>query len=138
MSGTKVLVRRRALRGQPPIEVRHLNMPRSRVSCEALSPGQLARRWGLAVDRVRRLIESGRLPGAFRVPAAGRYGEAIRIPLASVVQAEQEWAIDLTGELALHPKPRRRRGNSPPTLKHFPELATRPEPDAASHGGVQY
>ena len=68
-------------------------MPRSRVSCEALSPGQLARRWGLAVDRVRRLIESGRLPGAFKVPAAGRYGEAIRIPLASIVQAEQEWAI---------------------------------------------
>ena len=113
-------------------------MPRARISCEALSPGQLARRWGLAVDRVRRLIESGRLPGAFKVPAAGRYGEAIRIPLASIVQAEQEWAIGPTGDSTPHPKPRRRRGNSPPTLKHFPELAIRPVPDAASHGGAQY
>jgi hypothetical protein len=109
-------------------------MPRPQMQLGALSPGQLAKRWGLAVDRVRRLIEIGRLPGAFKVPAAGRYGETIRIPMASVVQAEQEWAIDPTGDSTRHSKPRRRRGNSPPTLTHFPELATRPAPDVACHG----
>ncbi len=34
-------------------------MPRPQTQLDALSPGQLAKRWGLAVDRVRRLIESG-------------------------------------------------------------------------------
>lgn len=68
-------------------------MPRSRIQCEALTPGQLARRWGLAVDRVRQLIETGRLPGAFKVPAAGRYGEVVKIPLATVIHAEKDWAI---------------------------------------------
>jgi hypothetical protein len=109
-------------------------MPRPRTQPEVLSPGQLAKRWGLGVDRVRRLVENGQLPGAFKVPAAGRYGEAIRIPLAAVVQAEQDWAIppELGGQL-----PRKRRGrlgNSPPTLQHFPELTTHPEPGAACHG----
>jgi len=67
-------------------------MPRPRIQCEALSPGQLARRSGLGVDRVQRLIESGKLPGAFRLPAASRYGEAVRVPMAAVVQMEQEWS----------------------------------------------
>jgi hypothetical protein len=39
------------------------------------------------------LIQTGRLPGAFKVPSAGQYGEAVRIPLAAVLQAEEEWAI---------------------------------------------
>jgi hypothetical protein len=112
-------------------------MPRPRAQPEALSPGQLARRWGLAVNRVRQLIETGCLPGAFKVPSAGRYGEAVRIPLASIVQAEQEWAIDQTGSSTFYPKPRKRRGSMPPVLKHFPELATPPEPDAASRGDAQ-
>ena len=37
-------------------------MPRPQTQLDALSPGQLAKRWGLAVDRVRRLIESGPIP----------------------------------------------------------------------------
>jgi hypothetical protein len=68
-------------------------MPRPKTKLEVLTPGQLARRWGLGIDRVRRLIQTGRLPGAFKVPSAGRYGETVRIPLAAVLQAEKEWAI---------------------------------------------
>lgn len=45
----------------------------------ALSVGQLARRWGVGAERIRRLVESGMLPGSFKVPSAGRYGEAVRI-----------------------------------------------------------
>lgn len=112
-------------------------MPRPQVQLDALTPGQLAKRWGIGVDRARRLVENGLIPAAFRIPSVGRYGETIKIPLASIVQAEQEWAIDPTGGATSHPKPRRRRGNSPPTLEHFPELAIRPAPDAVSHGGVQ-
>ena len=74
-------------------------MPRPQTQPDALSPGQLARRWGLAVDRVRRLIESGHVPGAFKIPAAGRYGETIRIPLAAVLQAVREWAISPAGRV---------------------------------------
>ncbi len=36
-------------------------MPRQRTQLDALSVGQLAERWGLAVERVRRLIESGQI-----------------------------------------------------------------------------
>jgi hypothetical protein len=72
-------------------------MSRPRIQTESLSPGQSARRWGLAADRVCRLVEGRQLPGAFRVPAVGRYGEAIRIPMAAVLQAEEEWAVVPTG-----------------------------------------
>ena len=47
-------------------------MARSATQRGALSVGQLARRWGLGADRVRRLVESGLLPGAFKVPSAGK------------------------------------------------------------------
>jgi hypothetical protein len=112
-------------------------MPRRPSTLEALSPGQLARRWGLGVDRVRQLVVSGHLPGAFKVPAAGRYGEALRVPLAAILKAEQDWSIVPVG-IGMLPKRRGRRNGSPPMLKHFPELATRPEPDAESRGGDQY
>ena len=68
-------------------------MPRPQTQLEALTPGQLAKRWGIGVDRVRRLVDSGQIPGAFRIPGVGRYGEAIKIPLAAVIEREQEWAI---------------------------------------------
>jgi hypothetical protein len=95
-------------------------MARPQTQLEALSPGQLAKRWGLGVDRVRQLVTSGHIPGAFRIPAAGRYGETIKIPLAAVLEREQEWAIaSKDGE------PRRKRRQQPdgsPALRHFPEL----------------
>jgi hypothetical protein len=109
-------------------------MPRPRTQLDALSPGQLARRWGLSVDRVRRLIEGGKLPGSFKVPAAGRYGEAVRVPLAVVLQAEQDWAIAPVDGKQLG-KPRKQHGSHPP-LKHFPELRhVSPGPDAESPSG---
>ena len=70
-------------------------MPRPRIQCEALTPGQLARRWGLGVDRVRDLIQTGKLAGAFQVPSSSRYGNAVRIPLVAVLQAEKEWGVNM-------------------------------------------
>jgi len=113
-------------------------MPRPQTQVETLTPGQLAKRWGVSVARIRSLVESGNIPGAFRIPSVGRYGETIKIPLASVLQVEQQWAIDPETIGRSKPDGRRRRNGSPPTLKHFPELATNPEPDAAFRGGVLY
>jgi len=92
----------------------------------SLSVGQLARRWGLGVERVKRLVESGSLPGSFRVPSVGKYGEAIRIPLSTVIQAEQEWAIPEPrhGPTDTLPRGGRRRGHR--SLTHFPELNREP------------
>jgi len=89
------------------------------------------------VGRVRKLIESGKLPGAFKVPAAGRYAEAVRVPLAAVLQAEEKWA--LAPQLDGHPQRRRRgrRDGLPPTLRHFPELNDPPVPNVGCDGGVQ-
>lgn len=104
-------------------------MPRPQTQLEALTPGQLAKRWGISLDRARRLAESGQIPGAFRIPSVGRYGETIKIPLAAVLEREQEWAIVPKGGEPRR-KPRQRHGGSPP-LKHFPELRpASPEPDA--------
>ena len=88
----------------------------------SLSVGQLARRWGLGVDRVRRLVESGLLPGSFKVPSAGKYGEAIRIPLSTVLQAEQDWALPDHHKQRTNGPPRRPRHGGPLKLAHFPEL----------------
>lgn len=68
-------------------------MPRPQTQLEALTPGQLAKRWGISADRARSLAESGQIPGAFRIPSVGRYGETIKIPLAAVLETEREWAI---------------------------------------------
>ena len=103
-------------------------MPRFPAQLEALSIGQLAKRWGVSADRVRGLVETGQLPGAFKVPSVGRYGEAIKVPLATVMQAEQDWAIAPTGATSSRQKASRRRGTSSTVLRHFPELASNPEP----------
>ena len=95
---------------------------------DVLSVGQLARRWGLGVDRVRRLIESGLLPGAFRVPLSGKYGEAIRFPLSTVPKAEEQWAIPKDSQNRAGTPPRRLRRGGVPELTHFPELTR-------EHGG---
>ena len=97
-------------------------MPRQRTRPETLTPGQLAKRWGVSVDRFRGLLECGEITGAFRIPSAGRYGEAIKIPLASVLEVEKRWAIGSPDVPSAPKKPRRRLGSSPPRLKHFPEL----------------
>lgn len=112
-------------------------MPRTRTSAEALTPGQLARRWGIAVDRVRRLIHSGQLPGTFLIPSSGRYGEAVRIPLVTILQAEQAWTIAPTDVSSRPRRQRARQQRSPSTLKNFPELSASPlEHDAGCREGA--
>src|SRR5262249_12399601 len=103
-------------------------MPRDPESCRALPAGQLARRWRVSVERVRQLVAGGHLPGAFTIPSAGRYGAALRVPLAAVLRVETEdWAV--TPEPArARPRPRRRGGDAPPALRHFPNLRATPEP----------
>lgn len=97
-------------------------MKRLSTQPHIFSVGQLARRWGLGMDRVRRLIESGLLPGAFRVPSSGKYGEAIRIPLSTVLKAEEQWAIPNHSQNRASTPPRYPRRGGVPELTHFPEL----------------
>ncbi len=110
-------------------------MPRPKTQVEAFTPGQLAKRWGIGVDRVRALVDAGRLTGAFRIPSAGKYGEAVKIPADTVERAEQDWQVSP----ASSPKrpPSRRGRNSCPALRNFPELATTPEPGAGCPEGAQ-
>lgn len=98
----------------------------------AVSLGQLAKRWGIGVDRVRSLVESGGLPGAFRVPSAGRYSCTVRVPLASIELAESTWAIEPSGVCA--PRQTRSSPARASALRHFPELdSTVGERDAEYH-----
>jgi hypothetical protein len=97
-------------------------MPGSAIDRGALSIGQLAKRWRLSPTRVRGLVDSGLLPGSFAVPAAGRYGKAIRIPLSAVLQAEEKWTVGRHDGHAALLQRRNRRGNQP-GLEHFPELS---------------
>ena len=105
-------------------------MPRSPTQLEALSIGQLAKRWGVSADRVRGLVKTGQLPGSFKVPSVGGYGEAVKVPLATVIQAEQDWAIAPTDATSSRRKAPRRRGTSSTTLRYLPELASNPGPGA--------
>lgn len=112
-----------------PRNLKGFEMPRQQTQLEALTPGQLARRWGVSAARVRVLVASGRIPGSFRIPAVGRYGATVKIPMASILQKEQEWAIAPVDCGSPRPRSRRRNGSTP-RLKHFPELNAQPEPDA--------
>jgi hypothetical protein len=107
-------------------------MPRVRTSCETLTIGQLARRWGVSADRVRKLILAGLMPGAFAIPSAGRYGATIKVPLTTVVQAEaQDWAI-VPEKQGIRRKSPRRQESGGPALRHFPKLAASDQPGAES------
>src|ERR1044072_9301888 len=57
-----------------------------------LTPGALARRWGVDRGRIHALIRAGKLR-AFKLPGAGRYGEVLKIPVEAVLAAEEDWAI---------------------------------------------
>ena len=112
-------------------------MPRSQTECQTLTVGQLARRWGVSAARIRKLVESGLLPGSFTIPSAGRYGATLKIPLATVIQVETEdWAVVPQGNRP-RPKPRRGGRDSGPALKHFPKLAASPEPASGSPADAQ-
>jgi hypothetical protein len=102
-------------------------MPRAKTQSEALTIGQLARRWSVSVSRVRTLVDKGELPGTFEIPSAGRYGATTKIPLAVVHAAEQRWATGALAEEAAA-RPQRRTRGTPAAFRHFPELADQPEP----------
>ena len=94
---------------------------------ETLSVRQLAIRWSVGEPRIRSLIGSGFLVGTFKVPASGRYGETIRIPITTIEKAETKWAID---EVPTTERTKRRRNGQKVTLNHFPELSSQSEDDA--------
>ena len=110
------------------------HMPAEINKRKALSVGQLAVRWGLGVARVRKLVESGQLTGAFKIPSAGKFGETIRIPLPVIERAEEKWAIGSIGPRIPQRKRSLQRGSFKPVLKHFPELPANCAGDAESHG----
>ena len=105
-------------------------MPREKTQSTALTLGQLAERWSVSPDRVRALVESGKLPGAFRIPSAGRYGATIKVPLSVVEAVEQEWALSPAASLGQSVASSRRLGNGRVVLKHFPQLNGALPPDA--------
>ena len=114
-------------------------MSRSIKQRGALSVGQLAARWGVSPNRIRRLIEADQLRGTFKVPAAGRYGAAIRIPLSVVEQAEHLWGVEDSMKQNGEESRPRRRINSSPQLKHFPELIPDDVPPAVEcHEGESH
>ncbi len=114
-------------------------MPRKPTNCQAVTIGQLAKRWGISRDHVRQLLSDGCLPGVFTIPSAGRYGAVTKIPLASVVQAETEdWAAAREKTPRARPRPSRRGDDPGPAFRHFPKLrATHEQPASGSDGAAQ-
>ena len=102
-------------------------MTRTRSEPTALTIGQLAKRWAVAPTRVRQLVEAGHLEGVFRIPSAGKYGETVKIPLDSIIQTEQAWALVPS---TAHRRKRRRRPNSAAAFEHFPEFLNGQEPSS--------
>jgi excisionase family DNA binding protein len=113
-------------------------MPRRKTACETMTVGQLARRWGISRDHVRRLIDDGCLAGAFTIPSTGRYGATVKIPLTSILQAETEsWVMAPAQAERARPKSARRGDDPGPAFRHFPKLRTNLEqPASGSDEGV--
>jgi hypothetical protein len=106
-------------------------MPRPKIQCEAVTLGQLAKRWGIAPKRARKLANQQPILKAFKIPSSGTDGEAVRIPIAAVLNAQQEWTLHPEDNPLLERPQRRQRNGHSPKLKHFPELNTEPEDGAA-------
>jgi len=94
-------------------------MPRPKTQCEALTIGQLAQHWAIGKGRVQSLVLEGHIPGAFKIPSSGRFGETVKIPLASVLLVEQEWAINPEEGRRMKPPQRRQRNGRSPKLKQI-------------------
>jgi hypothetical protein len=113
-------------------------MPRARIQPTALSLGQLAERWSVSPDRVRALVESGKLPGAFRIPSAGKYGATVKVPLSVIEAVEQQWALSPAVSVGQLVSASRRDGSRRMVLKHFPQFNAAFPPDAESHEAAQH
>lgn len=95
---------------------------------ESFSVGQLARRWGVSPDRVRRLIDAGHIPRAFRIPSAGCFGTTLKIPRTVIEQLEADWQVSPE-------QPKRRRAPKPVLeLRHLTGIMTDPESGAECPG----
>ena len=68
-------------------------MPRPQTESSSFSIGQLAMRWRVAESRNRELIDAGWIAGVFRVPAAGRYRETVKIRNASIIAIQRDWFV---------------------------------------------
>jgi excisionase family DNA binding protein len=114
-------------------------MPRTTTTCQTLTIGQLARRWGISRDHVRQIIQDGHLRGVFSIPSAGRYGAVVKIPLDSVLQAETEnWAVTPKKGGRVRPRRSPQRDDPGPAFKHFPKLrATLGQPASGSDEAAQ-
>jgi hypothetical protein len=113
-------------------------VPRLKTKPEAFTIGQLAQKWAIGKGRVQSLVLEGHIPGAFKIPSSGRFGETVKIPLASVLLVEQEWAITPEEGRRTKPPQRRQRNGHSPKLKHFPELQAEPGDDAECPGVDQH
>ena len=112
-------------------------MGRTPTKPESLSIGQLAKRWGVAPERIRSLIESGVLPNVFEIPSSGRYGTTVRIPWASVLEAEHLW--QLAPSVASRPRPPQRSVLANGSLRHLGDLLSPTAPGGReSPAGEQY
>jgi hypothetical protein len=58
-----------------------------------LTPEQLADRWSITCDQVRRLISIGALPGAFSVAVPSAKRPRWRVPMATVLEYELARAV---------------------------------------------
>jgi len=103
------------------------NMNRKSNTPAALTIGQLAKRWGVSTKRIHQLTADRLLPGAFRIPSAGQFGNTIKIPVYIIEKAEADWALAPT--LSPAQRKTRARKKACPDLKHFPELAVSHEDD---------
>ena len=110
-------------------------MLEKKIKAQTMSIGQIAKRWGVSRERVRQLVERGLIPDAFCIPSSGRYGETIKVPIASVEQVEDGWRLRPD---AMQNRPPRRRGGLSAELRHFPELRLISEHDAESHEDAQH
>lgn len=96
-------------------------MPRPRIQREVLSIGQFAKLWGIGREHAAALIEAGQIP-AFEIPSVGKYGTAVRILLAEVLQKQEEWRVAVSrGESPMPVRPRGPNGTHA-KLRHLPEL----------------
>lgn len=98
---------------------------------ETLSVGQLAKRWSVSPERIRRLIDCGLIPEVFRIPSAGRFGATLKIPLSAIKDVESQWQVTPTRQ-------RKRVPNSPVVLRHLTSLTIPSDSGGESHADDQH